>query len=156
MNTDSDGEPMHEDTGKLHWNLVHDQNTSGLVLHELCQVLPDFLLERIAEHPHVEPRTLVRLSMHHDADVRAAVSENSKTPPDVLAYLLKDESADVRYTMAENHNLAIHLLEQLGEDDNPYVSSRAQKTLLRLQQGKFVEAQFHYGDAYEERFLEGL
>jgi hypothetical protein len=156
MNSDSDGEPMYKSTSKLHWNLVHDPNTSGLVLHELCEVLPDYLLERIAGHPHVEQYTLVRLSMHHDPDVRAAVSENLSTPPDVLAFLLKDESADVRYTMAENHNLAIHLLEQLGEDENPYVSSRAQKTLFRLQEGKCVQAVFDYGTAYEEKFLEGF
>jgi hypothetical protein len=156
MNTESDLEPNYECPGKLHWNLVHDPNTSGEVLHELCEVLPDFLLERVAEHAHVEPHTLIKLSMHQDAEVRAAVCENPNTPPDVLTFLLNDESADVRYSMAENHNLPEQMLEVLSEDDNPYVSSRAQKTLLRLRQGKFIEAQFNYGTVYEQRFLEGL
>ncbi|MBI2810984.1 MAG: hypothetical protein HYX67_09175 [Candidatus Melainabacteria bacterium] len=156
MNKDSDGEPISENPDKLHWSLVHDPTTAGGVLHELCDVLPNFLLERLAEHRHAEPHTLVKLSMHEDSDVRAAVTENPNTPADVLRYMVKDESPDVRYTMAENHNLASELLESLCEDENPYVSSRAQKTILRLRSNKCVEGQFAYGEIYEQRFLEGL
>ncbi|CAN5455956.1 hypothetical protein BH10CYA1_BH10CYA1_27110 [soil metagenome] len=156
MNKDSDGEPISENPDKLHWNLVHNPTTIGEVLHELCDVLPVFLLERLAEHRHAEPHTLVKLSMHQDSDVRAAVTGNSKTPEDVLSYMLKDDSPDVRYTMAENHNLPMELLETLCEDENPYVSSRAQKTIVRLRTNKCVEGQFAYGEIYEERILEGL
>jgi len=156
MNKDSDGEPTADSPDKVHCSLVHDPTTVGDVLHELCDALPDFLLVRLAEHRHAEPHTLVKLSMHQDPDIRAAVSENPNTPADVLRYLIKDESPDVRYTMAENHNLALALLESLCEDENPYVSSRAQKTILRLQTNKCVEGQFAYGELYEERFLEGL
>lgn len=155
MNKDPDGELIYDNQAKMHWHLVHDPETSGSILHELCDVLPDFLLERVAEHRGTEPRTLVRLSMHNDANIRAAVCENPNTPPDVLLYLLNDECADVRYSMAENHNLAPNLLDALCEDDNPYVSSRAQKTVLRLRAKKCVEGQFKYNDNdnYQERYL---
>ncbi len=156
MNKDCDGEPISAASNKIQWALVHNPNTTGDVLHELCDVLPAFLLERVAEHHNVEPRTLVRLAMHLDSDVRAAVTENPRTPVDVLRFLLQDESPDVRYTMAENHNLAQELLERLCDDENPYVASRARKTLLRLQTNKCVDGQFAYSEIYEQRFLEGL
>jgi hypothetical protein len=156
MNKDSDGEPISVIPNKIQWALVHNPDTSGDVLHELCDVLPVFLLERVAEHRNAEPRTLVRLAMHLDSDVRCAVAENPRTPMDVLHFLLQDESPDVRYSMAENHNLPNELLEKLCEDENPYVSSRARKTLTRLETNKCIEGQFQYGEVYEERFLEGL
>ncbi|MBS1952701.1 MAG: hypothetical protein JST89_00800 [Cyanobacteria bacterium SZAS-4] len=156
MNKDSDGEPISESPNKIHWALVHNPTTAGDVLHELCDVLPDFLLERLAEHRRAEPHTLVKLSMHQNSDIRAAVTENPNTPADVLRYMLRDESPDVRYSMAENHNLALDLLESLCEDENPYISSRAQKTILRLRENKCIEGQFSYGEIYEQRFLEGL
>lgn len=156
MNKDSAGEPVSAIPNKIQWALVHNPNTTGEVLHELCDVLPAFLLERVAEHRNVEVRTLVRLAMHLDSDVRCAVSENPCTPIDVLRFLLQDESPDVRYSMAENHNIDSELLEKLCDDENPYVSSRARKTLLRLQPNKCVEGQFAYSAIYEERFLEGL
>ncbi len=156
MNKDSDGEPISESPNKIHWALVHNPLTAGDVLHDLCDVLPDFLLERLAEHRQAEPHTLVKLAMHQNSDVRAAVSENANTPADVLRYMLTDESPDVRYTMAENHNLSLDLLQSLCEDENPYISSRAQKTILRLRDNKCIKGQFAYSEVYEERFLEGL
>ncbi|HEY9678963.1 MAG TPA: hypothetical protein V6C76_13220 [Drouetiella sp.] len=145
MNNNSDGEPLYGNSSREHWRLVHDQNTASEILHELCDVLPTFLIERVAEHKKASPETLTRLSLHDDPIVRTAVCENPNTPVDVLEYLVNDDCPDVRYAMAENHNLANNLLITLCDDDNPYVSSRAQKTLLRLQQNKTIHGQFNFG-----------
>ena len=43
-----------------------------------------------------------------------------------------DEDPDVRYQLAENHQLAIEVLRLLCQDDNPYVSCRAARTVERI------------------------
>lgn len=156
MNENLDGELIPTSSSKLQWQLVHDPDTPGDVLHDLCDVLPTFLLERVAEHCRTEVKTLSLLSMHVDPNVRAGVSENPNTPLEVLEYLVNDDCPDVRYTMAENHNLARNLLISLCDDDNPYVSSRAQKTLMRLQENKCVQGQFNFGIVHERRYMEGM
>jgi hypothetical protein len=65
------------------------------------------------------------------------VTENRSTPFEVLCRLCNDEHPDVRFAMAENFNLPESLLTKLGKDDNPYVASRASRTLERLNRAKF-------------------
>ncbi len=45
--------------------------------------------------------------------------------------LVVDENPDVRYHVAENYNIPDRVLKVLVEDENPYVSCRAELTLLR-------------------------
>ena len=92
------------------------------------------IVVRVAENPNTSVETLEELARHQNCDVRIALTENLNTPPRVLLLLASDEAVDVRYSLAENHNLPISVLSVLCEDENPYVSSRAYKTLNRLRQ----------------------
>ena len=93
------------------------------------------IVARVAENANTNVETLEDLARHQCVDVRIALTENPNTPARVLLHLAGDEAVDVRYSLAENHNLPLTVLSKLCEDDNPYVSSRAYKTLNRLRQG---------------------
>lgn len=92
------------------------------------------IVVRVAENPNTTVETLEELVRHQCVDVRIALTENVNTPPRILSLLTGDEAVDVRYSLAENHNLPVTILSILCEDDNPYVSSRAYKTINRLRQ----------------------
>lgn len=81
-------------------------------------VIPAFILRRLAGHTN--------------PDLRTALADNRNSPPDLLMFLTDDTNADVRYAMAENHNNSMVVLQKLAKDLNPYVSSRAEKTMARL------------------------
>ena len=95
-------------------------------------------LRRIAENSSIPSTFLEQLSMHEDALIREAVADNRGTPIDTLWVLAGDVCADVRYAMAENHNLPEEILQALTEDENPYVASRAQYTLIRVSRQSIV------------------
>ncbi len=53
---------------------------------------------------------------------------------DLLSQLVEDEDVDVRYSIAEDSQAPPAILRRLSNDENPYISFRAQQTLQRLQQ----------------------
>lgn len=92
------------------------------------------IVARVAENGNTTVETLEELARHQCVDVRIALTENPNTPARVLLLLAGDEAVDVRFNLADNHNLPLSVLSKLCEDENPYVSSRAYKTLNRLRQ----------------------
>ncbi|MBZ0188199.1 MAG: hypothetical protein K8F91_18260 [Candidatus Obscuribacterales bacterium] len=86
---------------------------------------------RVAEHPRVPVLLLLQLACDQDAEVRIAVSEHAKLPQAALFELIVDDCADVRYAIAENHNLSVAVLSELADDENPFVSQRARRSLNR-------------------------
>jgi hypothetical protein len=99
-------------------------------------------LIRLAETPTTPASILEQLTQHPNTRVREATVENPNTPMDALMTLVNDEDADLRYLMAENHNLPLEIINLLVEDSNPYVSSRAQKTIRRIVGGTAVVGNF--------------
>jgi hypothetical protein len=95
-------------------------------------------LEHIAANPHTPVAMLRQLADHASEEVRVAVAENPSTPRDILRYLAKDCQADVRYCMAENANLPSEILDFLSQDENPYVSSRAIRSLVLKRSSRFT------------------
>jgi len=87
---------------------------------------------RLIDHPNTPPDVLMELANHVNAEVRAQVADNPNTPQEAILLLAKDESADVRISLAECYHLGAFVLEMLADDENPYVSDRAQTTLQRL------------------------
>lgn len=118
---------------KIKCAIASDPNASPLLLNRLARCYEPEVLERIAENPQTDPHTLACLGTVSQAEVRMAVVENGNTPLATLVALAFDESVDVRFRLAENHNVSQQILELLTDDDNPYVSWRAQSTLERLQ-----------------------
>lgn len=96
----------------------------------------------IAESSNTPIGVLRWLATHGDQDARIAVADNPNTPLDLMILLSKDECVDVRYAIAENHHAPPGVLHMLVFDDNPYVASRAQKTINRLSGGTVVSAKF--------------
>lgn len=127
-------------TGARPWAMAMEESEQ-----EIDQVLENSdwcMVLRIAENSSTPPRVLERLVEYPNIDVRIALADNSATPEDVLVLLARDLDHDVRYALAENHNVPKKVLEILGVDENPYVSSRAQKTMARLACGEVFERNF--------------
>lgn len=87
----------------------------------------------IADDSSTSAQVLHQLSTHNDVEVRMAVADNRNTQLQTFMQLALDESSDLRYALAENHNVGAKVLELLTMDTNPYVVSRAKRTLARLQ-----------------------
>ncbi|HNH72755.1 MAG TPA: hypothetical protein PLF23_03220, partial [Candidatus Obscuribacter sp.] len=84
---------------------------------------------RVAEHPHASIQLLYSLAKDPHPEVRISLSGRKCLPAIILETLLNDECPEVRLELAENPHLELHKLHQLTQDDNPYVSERAWKTL---------------------------
>jgi hypothetical protein len=108
-------------------------DTSSSVLHYLIDCGDLFVLEKVAANPSSRTPTLARLCRHEDHQVRMAVAENSSAAQEIYLALCDDPSADVRYTLADNLHAGRTVLERLVQDENPYVSARAQQSLDSLQ-----------------------
>lgn len=96
----------------------------------------------VAESPTTSKDILRQLALHASNDVREAVAENANAPLDIVLTLALDESADVRYSIAENHNSHVQVLNLLAVDANPFVATRARKTLDRLQGFSLLQLPF--------------
>lgn len=72
-------------------------------------------------------------------DARVELTEQSNLPISIYLLLACDKSADVRYSLASNANIPIFILKRLSEDENVYVSCRAKKSILRLEQESIAE-----------------
>jgi len=94
------------------------------------------LLVRIADSVRAT-KTLEQLSQHKHSDVRIAVSDNPCTPQQVMLNLAADLDLDVRYAVAENPHAPLAALLLLEDDTNPYIASRATKTIARLSTDSF-------------------
>lgn len=112
---------------------VHIRHAANLHRHDI-DILEScaHCLVRIVENFVSCPETLHLLAQHHCPDVRTAVVDNRHTDAKTLLVLANDRHVDVRFALAENHNLPVHVLAILADDENPYVASRAQKTINRL------------------------
>lgn len=116
--------------------LASSPYTASGLLEQLAEHSPPAVLELIATNPSTPAHTLSSLARHQNSDVRAAVAENANTPIDTMKALAVDEDSDVRYQLAENHQLPQAILSILINDENPYVASRAQRTLSRVKVSK--------------------
>jgi hypothetical protein len=115
-----------------HYYKIGHQTTSAEELRDLVAHAHHLIRVKIAEHPSSPDDVLKKLAADEHPEVRIAVAEHPKTPANVLEQLIMDASVDVRYALAENHSLPPDLLQKLSEDENVYVSSRAMKTLAKL------------------------
>lgn len=113
-------------------------NTTPDVLEALSRTAGPIILELIAGNANCPPYLLNKLAKHPSAHVRLAAAENNHTSRETLWMLVMDEDADVRFGLAENHSLPEAILKALSEDDNPYVASRAVKTLERVEAARSV------------------
>jgi hypothetical protein len=95
--------------------LMYPSSYKLAILFAECPSTPSYLLEELARHSN--------------SDVRQAVAESRRTPVTALWNLARDEDADVRYVLAECSHISTDILEALSKDENPYVSTRAIKTL---------------------------
>jgi hypothetical protein len=84
---------------------------------------------RVAENSATPADLLEILSRDQNSDVRAAVASNPQTPLTLVWELASDASLDVRYAIAGNPLVVLDVLIWLVGDDNPYVSTRAEKTV---------------------------
>lgn len=87
---------------------------------------------RVAENESTPDWILRRLAEDSDADVRLAAGTNHSAPLDVVLSLVHDPDASVRHGLAEDPYISAGVLRALTNDENPYVSCRAQKTLARF------------------------
>jgi len=76
---------------------------------------------------------LGQLSCDEDSQVRQSLASNSSLPLTLLWRLAKDKCPDVRYSIAENPQTDLDILIWLSGDENPYVSSRAEKSLEAIE-----------------------
>ncbi|MBY0357840.1 MAG: hypothetical protein K2W82_07545 [Candidatus Obscuribacterales bacterium] len=124
--------------------------TSEPILAYLAKMGDVRVLALVAEHPQSNSEMLTQLAKHINPDVRAAVAANVNCPINVLYDLSRDSEADVRYMLAEDPRLPISILEELSMDENPYVASRASKTMRSLSQGVVVEGHFPRHDEIQK------
>ncbi len=116
--------------------------TPTAVLNFLAGTDDLIVVQRVAENPNTHVATLTRLIRHSSPVVRIAVSEHESTPDVLLMILAQDVDADVRYSLAENARMPKAVLELLSNDSNPYVASRADRTLTRLAPAQIVRPKF--------------
>jgi hypothetical protein len=117
---------------RVMWLIAVHPESPGAMLQVIAEQCSEGFVERVAENQNTWPSTLRQLASHDSARVRAAVAQNSNTPCDVLFVLACDESVDVRYMIADGIQGDVKLLEQMLDDENPYVVSRAKRSLAKL------------------------
>ena len=109
--------------------LAGNPQTNGRVLNELAKSEDLKVRKRVAENPSSCLATLYRLLFDSEADVRLSLSYNQYVPEFFIEHLVYDPDDDVRFALAENSRLTQELLTILVNDENPYVASRASKSL---------------------------
>ena len=107
-------------------------NTPKEVLAKLSTDVLETVRRRVAENARCPVTVLSQLVFDPSVDVRLAVAENTNTPPELLEQLAADDCVDVSYCVAENPHIPVEILRCLAEDSNPYVSCRAQKTVIMV------------------------
>lgn len=66
------------------------------------------------------------------------LAETNNLPLSRYMNLAAEDSVDVRYHLASNANIPKVVLEILAEDENVFVSHRAQSTLSRIKNGSVL------------------
>ena len=67
-----------------------------------------------------------------DSDVRMELTEINNLTTTTYLMLACDPNPDVRYSLSSNANIPVFILQRLSEDENVYVSCRAQRTIQRI------------------------
>jgi hypothetical protein len=117
---------------------VHLSSNDSFISKQHSHALRLRWVTKLASDDTTSSSVLRRLCAEGDCLIRQVIAENPNTPIDVIWKLTKDSDVDIRYVLAENHNIGIEALGSLAEDENPYVASRAQTTLKRMQGGQLV------------------
>lgn len=126
----------------LQYLLANDPMTPAQQLKSLAATSKcPMVLASIAANISTPHDTIKALAFHEDADVRIGVIDNPSVTSAILDELVHDPNDDVRYVLAENHNTPAHILFLLLDDENPYVSVRAENTIEHLK----TEFGSHYG-----------
>ncbi|MBS1955257.1 MAG: hypothetical protein JST89_13810 [Cyanobacteria bacterium SZAS-4] len=105
-----------------------DQSCSPEKLQALAKSKVDRIRLRVAENDHAPKEALELLARDCNPDIRIAVGINPNTPPHIRFSLAADEDVNVRFGLAEEITCPVELLEKLCQDNNPYVSCRANQT----------------------------
>ena len=125
--------------------------------HEILEALSGHqnarIRRRVAENESTPASILKKLSEDSDPDVRLAAGTNRSAPLEIVLDLVHDPDPSVRHGLAEDPYISVGVLRSLANDENPYVSCRAQKTLAgfydRLakerRQGKILSFPFSTG-----------
>jgi len=110
--------------------LAGNPEISTEVIEQLSHSPKSCIRRRVAEN--VRPLAIaIELLRDEDVEVRIALTENSDLLPYIGLDLAHDRSSDVRFALAENPHAPLTVLEVLLQDENPYVSARAEQTLER-------------------------
>jgi hypothetical protein len=107
--------------------LAGDPSISSLLLEDLAQSRCAQIRARVAENPSTSLAILLYLTHDPSEEVRISLTYNRHELP--MSVLASDRSVDVRYALAENLHAPREVLKTLIHDENPYVSTRAIKTL---------------------------
>ena len=67
-----------------------------------------------------------------DSKLRLELTEINNLTTTTYIMLACDPNPDVRYSLASNANIPVFVLQRLSEDENVYVSCRAQRTIRRI------------------------
>lgn len=106
-----------------------DPRATEWTLRRLSKHSSSRIRSAVAENKRTPGLILWALATDPSVDVRLSVSENLSTSENTIEILIADDSVDVRYGLAENINLPRRFLERLADDENPFVSTRALKSL---------------------------
>lgn|GEM_PF-608285 len=87
----------------------------------------------VATRLSTPPGKLLELAASESVEVRAAVAENLNAPMEAFILLAKDSQAQVKLRVIDNCNCPSQVLEDLKEDQDPYVGYEAKNQLKRLQ-----------------------
>lgn len=117
----------------IHKVIATNDTTPQGILDFLASVSNECVRLRVAENTNTSAETLAKLAEDECIEVRVAVAENSSATPEIMNLLSSDQCADVRYAIAENPATPQLVLIKLEEDDNPYVSHRAQQTIQKTE-----------------------
>ncbi len=92
---------------------------------------------------------LLELAASESVEVRAAVAENISAPLEAFKLLAKDSQAQVKLRVIDNSNCPAQVLEDLKDDQDPYVGYEAKNQIKRLHNAAMQERSANHS-------LEGL
>lgn len=87
---------------------------------------------KLAQDENTSISLLSELVREANIKVKEALLDNPCLPSFISYDLAKDESPDIRFELASNPYTTGGILRMLVNDENPYVASRAERTLERI------------------------
>jgi hypothetical protein len=130
------------DSNRVRYMVAGNPTTPSSVLNYLADDKDARVVRRVAENRNTHASTLARLAMTGDDTVRMGICENPSAPELVLLSLTRDPHVDVRYALAENVHAPVSVIELLSLDENPYIASRANRTLKVLRPAEVLAPDF--------------